>query len=334
VLDAVRCALDIDEATREDGELRLHIGLHVADVVVHEGEISGDGVNIAARICALSQGGGVCASGDVYRSIRNQPDVEAVPLGERRLKNVGHPVSVYALGRPGAVGRRPARTRNRAAWAGALLVAAAAAGWWVVSPLEPARDPIRSIAVLPLENLSDDPEQTYFAVGMTDALISDLAKIGSLRVISRRSVMRHRDSEQALPELARELEADVVVEGSVLRAGDRVRITTQLVDARTDRELWTASYERDLRDVLKLQADVARAVAREVALELTPREEERLAATRSVDPVAYANTLKGFQLVRSVTPADHARSIAYFERALEADPSYALAYAGLAWGYT
>lgn len=331
-LDAVHCALAIDEASRQEGEPRLHVGIHSGDIVVHDGEVSGDGVNIAARICALSEGGGICVSGDVYRSIRNQSDIEAVRVGERRLKNVGQPMEVWTLGHPGATGKPWNRSVLRVA--GALLVVAlAASGWWAFSRLSPVSDPIRSIAVLPLENLSADPEQEFFAVGMTDALIGNLAKIESLRVISRRTVMRHKNSEQPLEELARELEADVVVEGSVLRADGRVRITAQLIDARSDRHLWSGSYEHELRDVLKLQAEVAQAVAREIAHELTPRERERFSVERSVDPEAYSNTLKGMQLVRSVTPADHQRAIGYFERAIDADPAYALAYTGLAWAY-
>jgi adenylate cyclase len=335
-LDAVQCALAIDEVARQEGEPRLHVGVHLGDIVVHEGEISGDGVNIAARICALTEGGGVCVSGDVYRSIRNQPDIEAVFLGERQLKNVGQPVAVYELGRPGATGRRRSPGARRVAVAVVLGLASMVGAWWASTQWERERapHPIRSIAVLPLESLSADPEQEFFAVGMTDALIGDLAKIESLRVVSPRSVMRHKYSERPLSELARELDVDVVVEGSVLRAGDRVRITAQLIEASSDRHLWSGSYEDDLSDVLRLQAEVAQAVAREIAHELAPLTRARLTSDRAVNPAAFADTLKGFQLVRSVTPTDHGRSIGYFERAIEADSEYALAYAGLAWAYT
>jgi len=336
-LDAVHCALAIEDALAEEPDLRLHLGIHTGDVVVQAGEVAGDGVNIAARICALREEGGICVSGDVHRAIRNQPDIAAVPLGERRLKNVDHPVAVYAVGRPGALVRRRSWTPGpRALAAGALAAALVAAGWWGWERDSPVPEPdaIRSIAVLPLANLSGDPDQEYFADGMTEALISDLAKIGSLRVISRTSVMRYENARRPLPEIARELEADAVVEGSVMRAGGRVRITAQLVDARTDRHLWAESYDRDLRDILALQAEVAQAIAREIEHELTPRERARFQADRTVDPVAYDATLKGLQLVSSARHDGHRRSVAYFEQALEADPDYAPAYAGLAWAYT
>lgn len=340
-LDAVHCALAIEDALAEEADLRLHLGIHTGDVVVQAGEVAGDGVNIAARICSLREEGGLCVSGEVHRAIRNQPDIAAVPLGERRLKNVDHPVAVYAVGRPGAVARPRVRMPGpRMLAAGALAAALAgvlsATAWWGWDSASPASGPgpVRSIAVLPLANLSGDPEQEYFADGMTEALISDLAKIDSFQVISRTSVMRYEDARRPLREIARELEADVVVEGSVLRADDRVRITAQLVDAGTDRHLWAESYERDLRDILALQAEVAQAIAREIEHELTPRERARFRADRTVDPVAYDATLKGLQLVSSARHDGHRRSVAYFEQALEADPDYALAYAGLAWAYT
>ena len=147
------------------------------------------------------------------------------------------------------------------------------------------RSTIRSLAVLPLENLSGDPEQEYFADGMTDVFIGDLAKIRSLRVISRTSVMYYKGERKQLSEIAKDLNVDSVIEGTVMRAGARVRISLQLIDARTDGHLWSERYERDLRDVLELQSDIARAVATQIQLELTAQETERLAATRPMIPV-------------------------------------------------
>jgi hypothetical protein len=146
--------------------------------------------------------------------------------------------------------------------------------------------------------------------------------------------MRHRDADRSLPEIARELGADAVIEGSVLRAGERVRITLQLIDARSDRHLWSQSYERDLGNVLALQSEVARAVSREIAHELSPGARERLARRGPVDPLAYDAVLKGRHLLQSFTPANHKHSVRYFELALERDPDYAPAWAGLADAYT
>jgi TolB-like protein/Flp pilus assembly protein TadD len=189
---------------------------------------------------------------------------------------------------------------------------------------------IDSIAVLPLANLSGDPEQEYFADGMTEALIANLGKIGALRVISRQSVMRYKGSDKPLPEIARELNVDAVVEGTVVRSGDKVRITAQLIEAATDRHLWVESYERDLRDVLALQSEVARAIAREIEVELTSQEQVRLVSARPVDPEAYELYLRGRYHYDKWTKEGFENAIEYFQKAIEADPNYAQAYAALA----
>jgi TolB-like protein len=186
---------------------------------------------------------------------------------------------------------------------------------------------IQSLAVLPLENLSKDPEQEYFADGMTDELITDLAKIASVRVISRGSVMRYKGSRKPLPEIARELNVDAVVEGTVLRSGDRVRITAQLIHAQSDRHLWAESYERDLRDVLVLQSDVARSVAREIKIQLTPQEQQRLAAAPAVNPDAFELLLRAQYRHNEWTREGFAKAREYVEQAVAKDPNFALAHA-------
>jgi TolB-like protein/DNA-binding winged helix-turn-helix (wHTH) protein len=192
---------------------------------------------------------------------------------------------------------------------------------------------IQSIAVLPLENLSGDPSQEYFADGMTEALITDLGKIGELRVISRTSAMHYKGTRKTLPEIARELNVDAVVEGAVLRSGDRVRITAQLVQAASDRHLWAESYERDLRDVLALQDEVARDIANEIKIKLTPQEQARLASGRPVDPEAHEAYLRGRYEWNKWTEEDLKKSVEYFERAIQKDPAYAQAWAGLSDTY-
>jgi serine/threonine protein kinase/Tfp pilus assembly protein PilF len=192
---------------------------------------------------------------------------------------------------------------------------------------------IESIAVLPLANLSGDPNQEYFADGMTEALISKLAQIGSLKVISRTSMMRYKNSRKTVPEIAQELHVDAVVEGSVQKAGDRVRITAQLIRAATDTHLWAKDYERDLRDVLSLQSEVARAIAGEIKVQITPQEQTRLASIRPVNPEALEAYLRGRYLWYKFTVEDFQRAIAHFDLAIQKDPLYALAYAGLADAY-
>jgi TolB-like protein/Tfp pilus assembly protein PilF len=189
---------------------------------------------------------------------------------------------------------------------------------------------IRSLAVLPMVNLSDDPQQEYFADGMTDALITDLSAIRALRVTSRTSVMRYKGSDNPLPQVARELGVDGVIEGAVQRSGGQVRVTVQLIHAMTDAHLWAGSYERDSRDVLTLQGEVARAVAREIKAALTPEESTRLARARRAAPEAYEAYLKGRFHWYRLSAGHLDRALSYFELALRADPNYALAHAGIA----
>lgn len=192
---------------------------------------------------------------------------------------------------------------------------------------------IESLAVLPLANLSGDPQQEYFADGMTEELITALAQIGALRVTSRTSAMRYKGAQKSVPEIARELRVDAVVEGSVLRVGDRVRIAAQLIQAPTDRHLWASNYERDLRDVLALQGEVARAIAGEVGVRLTPQERSRLADKKTVNPEAYEAYLKGRYHSYRGTAVDAQKSLDYFQQSVAKQPDYAAGYAGVANSY-
>ncbi len=226
-----------------------------------------------------------------------------------------------------------------AAWGATLLIGAFVV-FLVVYNLDAIRGRfarpagISSLAVLPLENLSRDPEQEYFADGVTDALITDLAKIGALRVVSRTSVMRYKRSQKSLPEIAKELDVDAIVEGAINRAGDRVRITAQLVRAANDQHLWAETYERDMRDVLLLQDEVARSIAEQIQVKVTPAEHERLTHARKVDPEAYELYLKGRYFWVMRTEAATQKAIELFKQALDKDPTYAAAYSGLADCYS
>ncbi|HWS96444.1 MAG TPA: winged helix-turn-helix domain-containing protein, partial [Candidatus Methylomirabilis sp.] len=190
--------------------------------------------------------------------------------------------------------------------------------------------PIRSLAVLPLSNLSGDSQQDYFADGMTDALITDMAKIQSLRVISRTSVMQFKDSKKPLPEIARALGVDGIVEGTVQMRGDRIHVTAQLIAVKNQAHLWAGSYDRDRSDVLQAQAEIARAVAQQIKVTLTPQWQQQLSGARRVNPDAYLDYLRGVVEGQDFTFEAMAREQAYYERALQKDPNFALAYAGLA----
>jgi TolB-like protein/Tfp pilus assembly protein PilF len=217
----------------------------------------------------------------------------------------------------------------------AVLVGSNVGGWRdrLLSKVVTSR--IEALAVLPLENISGDKEQEYFADGMTDALIAELGQIGSLRVISRTSVMRFKGTrpQGGLEEIARQLKVDALIEGSVLRSGDRVRVTAELIGTVPERHLWARSYERDLRDVLSLQGEIARSIADEVSAKLTPDVQARLTRARPVDPDAYRLYLQGrYQFSKRTLPAFE-KSIQLFQHVLEKDPDNALAYAGLAESY-
>ena len=226
-----------------------------------------------------------------------------------------------------------------AALIGAGLLAAALLLWKPWGPPDkPAEAPagraeIKSLAVLPLENLSQDPAHDYFADGMTDELIGKLSKISALRVISRTSAMRYKGSKKSLPEIARDLQVEAVVEGSVLRSGERVRINARLIDVAGDRQMWAESYERDLKDILSLQSDVASAIVREVRVQVAPEETSQLASPGPVNPEAYQLSLQGRIAFLRFTPESLARAAEYFHLAIAKDPRYAPAYAGLADSY-
>ena len=208
---------------------------------------------------------------------------------------------------------------------GAILIVLNAGGWRDQILGRGRSAEISSLAVLPLENLSRDPDQEYFADGMTDELITNLGKIGALRVISRTSVMSYKGTRKPLAQVARELKVDGVVEGTVLRSGDRVRITAQLIRINPEKHLWAETYERDLRDVLALQQDVAHDIADEIRIKLTPQEQARLSSARPVDPEAQEAYLRGVYFWNKRTERDLEKSIEYFNQAIRKEPSYALA---------
>lgn len=231
----------------------------------------------------------------------------------------------------------PAAKGRRGVYAamGVLAILVAGVGAYIAvtksgPPIESAPDAIRSIAVLPLTNLMNDPEQEYFVDGMTESLIADLAKLGNLRVISRTSMMRYKGTDKSVPEIARELDVDALVQGSVLRAGGQVRITAQLIDGQSDEHLWLETYDRGLTDILALYSDVARAIAGEIELRLTPGEEELLAGAGPVNPEAYEAYLEGRFHLWKINPDAMPKAAERLQRALELDPGFAPAHAAIA----
>lgn len=244
---------------------------------------------------------------------------------------------------PAAATPVPAQPARRSRFAGATAASAALAVVVVVLAVGVTRDrwrgdrsgpvAITSIAVLPFENLSGDREQEYFVDGMTDAIITKLAQVRALRVISRTSITQYQRTDKLLPRIAEDLNVDAVVEGTVMRSGDRVRVTAQLIHAPTDRHLWARTYERELRDVLALQAELAGAITQAVQVKVQPEEQRQLAARGTVDPEAYDAYLKGRFFWNKRSAQSIAKAIEYFQQAIDRDPTYAPAYSGLSDAY-
>jgi TolB-like protein/DNA-binding winged helix-turn-helix (wHTH) protein/Tfp pilus assembly protein PilF len=262
-----------------------------------------------------SQLGPTFAAGDPVSKDTLAPQTELTPISRarRRLVLVGLAATAACI----------------------LLILGLNLGGWRDRVLgRPMAGEITSIAVLPLENLTGDPEQQYFVDGMTEALITELGKISALRVISRTSAMAFKDSKKPLPEIARQLGVDAVLEGAVARNGDRVRITARVMHLSQERTLWAQSYERDLREISALQSEIVRVVADEIRVKLLDQEQARLARVRPVNPRAYEEFLRGRYLQAKMNPADMRKALVYFQHALEIDPSYAPAYIGIVDAYT
>jgi adenylate cyclase len=349
-LDAVNCALPIQAELSDDPELKLHLGIHLGDLVVQGGEVSGDGVNIASRICSISEGGGLCVSGEVYRSIRNQPDIEALSLGERQLKNVGQPVAVYLLGKPGTLTATQSVqpcARPRALLVAGVVVLLVVGGLlvWRLPTTTPSITPsddqftvpgfgdVPAIAVLAFDNLSRDADQEYFADGIAEDLMTRLSRSRRLPVIARNSSFTYKGQAVDVQRIGRELGARYVVEGSVRKAGERVRISAQLIDTATGHHLWAETYDRELRDVFALQDEIATAIAAATGAKLVATEQERAARQQSPNATAYDLMLRGWwyhdrSWLEGPEEASEARAL--FERAIELEPELASAHVGIA----
>ena len=293
-------------AGRNDDEKALvRIGIHVGDVVHEGGDVLGDAVNVAARIEPLAEPGGLCITRQVVDQVQRKVPHRMVSLGARELKNIGYPVEVFRV----EVAKGTAQSSG--------------------TGLDPKR-----VAILPFANMSSDPNDRYFAEGMTEELISTVSKIGELQVISRTSVMRYRDSAAQVSQIGQELSVGSVIEGSVRKAGNKVRITAQLIQVEGDRHVWSQSYDRDLTDVFAIQADIAEQVAGALKVQLLSRERQsiRKEATTSTD--AHSLYLKGRHFWSERTEENTRKALRYFEEATKVDPGYAMAYSGMADAYS
>ncbi len=359
-IEAVRCAVEIqreleahDVDLPEDRRMRLRIGVNLGDVMVEGDNLLGDGVNIAARLETLADPGGISLARSVFDQVKKQLDLGYEYLGEHEVKNIAEPVPVYrVLTAPGAAGKvigeikQATQSWKRVAVAAVLVVLIGVAGavMWL-RPWAPDVEPASvermafplpdkpSIAVLPFANMSDDPSQDYFADGMTEDLITDLSKISGLFVIARNSTFTYKGKTVTIRQVAEELGVRYVLEGSVRRAGDQVRINAQLIDATTGGHVWAERYDSSLTDVFALQDKVTQNIVTALAVNLTAGERERQARKETDSPDAYDAFLRGWAHYRLFTPEDLGKSVPYFEQAIQLDPNYGRAHAALAAVY-
>ena len=346
-IEAVNAAIDIQHVFEIEEEVSLRIGIHIGDVVSKGEEVYGDGVNVASRLEPLAKPGGICVSGEVYSLIKNQPGIHTTSGGTKELKNVKEPLDIYFVGavtgeKSSASGETVASEKSfsrKYIYSGAAAIVLLLVILWNLpffslgDRVLEASGEIRSIAVLPLENLSGDPDKEYFSDGMTEALIADIAKIRSLKVISRTSVMQYKGVRKPLPEIAKALNVDAILEGSVMHAGGEVRITVQLIRASTDEHLWANSYTDKLENVLSLQSKIAKAIAKEIKITLTPEDKNRLESVRKINPVALEAYLKGKFFWNKRTGDDISKALEFYKESIGADLTYALAYVGMAESY-
>jgi len=307
-LEALRCAFDIHQLLSElnvnrppEKRILLRIGIHLGDVVHSENDVHGDAVNVASRIEPLASPGGILITEQVYDQIRNKFEFPFVSLGKQNLKNVQEPVEVYRVVLP----------------------------WETQVSGEPILEK-RRIAVMPFTNISPDPRDEYFADGMTEELISTLSRIGELRVISRTSVMRYKGSSKNIGEIARELKVGSILEGSVRKASNDLRITAQLIDAGSDEHLWSQDYDRRLENVFAIQREIAQSVAEALKVQLLSSEKKDIEKKATENTEAYKLYLRGRYYWNERARERNDKAVKCFEEAVKLDAKYALAYSGLA----
>jgi adenylate cyclase len=352
VVDAVGCAVEVqrDLASRNAAlppsrHMRFRIGINLGDVIVDGERIYGDGVNIAARLESLADGGGVCLSGAAYDQVEGKLGLDYDFLGEQTVKNIARPVRVYRvrLGSDASPASSPkARTSHRrtlmpvvAAVAIALVLGAGGwAGWRWLRPADSAGLPLPdrpSVAVLPFTNLSQDASQDYFSDGVTEDLITGLSKISGLFVIARNSVFTYKGRAVQVRDVGRDLGVRYVLEGGVQRDGSRVRITAQLIDAATGYHIWAERYDREVTDIFALQDEVTQQIVRAMAVKLTETEKSRLGRAPTGVVEAYDLVLRGNEARYRTTREGNAEARRLFASAIDLDPEYASAYTGMSW---
>jgi len=312
VVDAVRAAAETQKAVSErnaeqpeEKRIEFRVGINLGDVVIDGDDIHGDGVNVAARLEGLAEAGGICISGSVYDQVRDRLDFAFEDMGEQEVKNIDRPVRVWRW--------------SEVAKSGSTVTAS--------EPLPLPDKP--SIAVLPFTNMSGDPEQEYFSDGITEDIITELSRFRSLFVIARNSSFHYKGQSPKMQEVGRELGVQYVVEGSVRKAGNRVRITAQLVEAEAGHHVWAERYDREIEDIFAVQDEVAQTIVSTVAGRLEDARVERARRRPTENLAAYDWLLRGIHHIHRYTKADYAAARPMINKAIEIDPQFARAHAAL-----
>jgi adenylate cyclase len=358
VVDALNCAVDMQRVARAASEpvpqqrrLELRIGVNLGDVIVDGDNIFGDGVNIAVRLEGLARPGTICISHTVYDQVRNKLDLDYRPLGSHRVKNIADPVRAYAVGVPAAAPPPTRRRRTLIITTGAAALAVFGLVAWafhagggrellglgstpkpieVASLAAPARLAGRpSVAVLPFKNLSDDANQEYFSDGITEDVITALGRFSNLLVLAKSASFQLKGRNLSPAEVGRLLDARYLLDGSIRRAEDRVRVKAELTEAATGRHVWSEGYDAELKDIFAVQADIVRRAVGAVAVKLTRFEEERVLAKPTGSLAAYEYILRGREVLTHTTHEKNDEARELFQRAIALDPNYAAAYAAL-----
>ena len=360
-LEAAQCAIVIQRTLAKrntdapvERQIQVRIGIHIGDVVHRGGDVYGDGVNIASRIEQLASAGGICVSMDVERQIRNALEARFEKLAPTELKNISVPMDLFRIVLPWEERAQTARTARQEQtrvghrslpisaliWIGAITLTVGAV-WWFGhrgAKIAAAPSPVtmvsqKSIAVLPFENLSRDPDNAYFAEGVRDELLSRLSKVGGLKVISIRSTQQVSGLLNDVPETARKFGVANVLQGSVQRSADQVRVNVQLIKAENVAHLWADTFDRKLTDIFAVESEIAKAIAGTLQAKLTGSEQNAIAARPTENSEAYQLYLKGRFFWNKRTAEDLRKAADCFNQAIVADPKFALAYVGLADAY-
>ena len=343
--EAVRCAVQIQKQLRDEPKVPLRIGLHIGEVLLEDGKIFGDGVNVASRIQSLAQGNSILFSKEIFDKIRNQPDFKSVSLGNFEFKNVDEPMEVFALANEGLLipkreelsgklkeVQKGSSSKKWIIIASAVAVLAVAA-FFISGKLKNKngfKGKDRSVVILPFNNYTNSPEEASFIDGITEEITTQLAKIADIKVIGRTSAVFFKNSKKPLDQIAETLGVSAYLEGSVQKEGNTVRITAQLIDANTQEHIWADRYDRDLKDIFSMQSEVAQEIARQLHAKLTDVEKDRLNKKPTDNVEAFKFYSKGRLFADKRTPLGYDSAEANYNKALELDPNYALAYAGLA----